>query len=249
MVNVYCDNGRQRDRNLSDLECFKNGGVVILIDATSCPAPKACMTHLPAFGGTLGERADARYGDSSLGLSFVKGLNELLWRNRAKGLFADERDLFQVDGPVKSNSEPAPPPDIRWPEESVGLRSDEFLLDARLSRTPEMRKAVIVVAIEPQRQELLPGEERWRSVAQLLRHTGETHANHTDSLFEVRVRHQMEINFRPASARPGRPTGLSSCRRSEAASDLIGIGTYRAPGEGPVRNDVTKTDVEHCPSR
>jgi hypothetical protein len=30
----------------------------------------------------------------------------------------------------------------------------------------------------------------------------------------------------------------------------IGIGcTYRAPGEGPVRNDATTTDVEHCPSR
>jgi hypothetical protein len=66
---------------------------------------------------------------------------------------------------------------------------------------------VIVVAIEPQRQELLPYEEHWRSVAQLLRHAGKTHANHTESLFEVRVSHQMDINFRPASSPTGPPNG------------------------------------------
>jgi hypothetical protein len=44
-------------------------------------------------------------------------------------------------------------------------------------------------------------------VAQLLRHAGKTHANHTESLFEVRVSHQMDINFRPASSPTGPPNG------------------------------------------
>jgi hypothetical protein len=48
--------------------------------------------------------------------TFVKSLNELLRRDRAESLFAEERDLIPVDGAVKSNSEPAPSPDIRWPE-------------------------------------------------------------------------------------------------------------------------------------
>jgi hypothetical protein len=109
-----------------------------------------------------------------------------------------------VDDAVKSNSEPAPPPDIRWPEESVGLRRDELILDARRSRTPQVWKPVIVVAMEPQGQELLTYEESWRSVAQLLRHAGKTHANDTESLFEVRVHHEMDINFRPATAPTGR---------------------------------------------
>jgi hypothetical protein len=122
--------------------------------------------------------------------TFVKSLNELLGRDRAESLFADERDLIPVDGAVKSNSEPAPPPDIRWSEESVGLSRDKFVLDARCSRTPQVRKPVFVVAIEPQRQELLPYEECWRSVAQLLRNTGKTQANHTESLFDVSVDHQ-----------------------------------------------------------
>jgi hypothetical protein len=122
--------------------------------------------------------------------TFLKSLNELLRRDRAEGLFADERDLIPVDGFVKSNSEPSPPPDIRWPEESVGLSRDKFILDSRRSRTPQVRKPVFVVAIEPQRQELLPYEERWRSVAQLLGNTGETQANNTESLFDVSVGHQ-----------------------------------------------------------
>jgi hypothetical protein len=129
-------------------------------------------------------------GNSSSGPTPVKSLDELSWCDRAEGFFADERDLTPIDGAVKSNSKPAPPPDIRWPEESIGLRRDEFILDARRRRTPQVRKTVIVVPIEPQRQELLPHEEGWRTVAQPLRHARKTHANHTESLLQVRVRHQ-----------------------------------------------------------
>ncbi len=131
-----------------------------------------------------------------------------LGATRAESLFADDRDLIPLDDAVKSDSEPAPPPDIRWTEESVGLRRDELFLGARRRRAPQMGKPVIVVAIEPKAQELLPCEERRRSVAQLLRHAGKTQANHTDSLFELHVHHEMDVNPRPATS----PTGPTSGR-------------------------------------
>ncbi len=122
----------------------------------------------------------------------VKSSDELLRCDRAEGLFAYDHDLFPVDFAVKTNSEPATSPDIRWPEESVGLRRDEFILDVRWSRTPQVRELVIVVAIEPQHKELPTGKERWCAVAQALRHARQTHADRPDSPFGARLGHQAD---------------------------------------------------------
>jgi len=120
---------------------------------------------------------DGILGDSSLAQTFVESRNELPRRDGAESLSANQCDLLPINGTIKSHSEPAASPNIWWAEESVGLRCDELILSTRRCRTPHMRKSEIVMAIKPQGEELLPYEERWCAVAQLLSHAGKTHAD------------------------------------------------------------------------
>ncbi len=51
-----------------------------------------------------------------------------------------------------------------------------------------MGESLIVVTIEPQHQELPTCEERWRAVARLLRHAGQSNADRSNSCFQIVAR-------------------------------------------------------------
>ena len=101
-------------------------------------------------------------------------------------------NLIPVDPAVETKAEPSAPTDIWWSEESIGLGRDEFVLGTQRSSTPQVSKRMVVVTIEPQRQELTTGKESRRSVTHLLRHAGQAHADCPDPSFKVVLGHQRE---------------------------------------------------------
>jgi len=77
-----------------------------------------------------------------------------------------------AEGSQVPNAEPAAPAHIGRPEEPDGLGGDELGLGTRRSGTPQVGKPVVVMAVDPQRQELTPRKKSRRPMAQFLGHAG-----------------------------------------------------------------------------
>src|SRR3954468_21363601 len=86
----------------------------------------------------------------------VDGSRQLLRGDSPIGVGAHGGDFVPIDPAVQSNTDPSPAAYVRRPEESVRLGVDQLVLGSGWRGTPQVREVMIVVAIRPQHDELLP---------------------------------------------------------------------------------------------
>lgn len=104
-------------------------------------------------------------------------------------LLAEDLHVAPVHPPVESDADPASPSDVRGPEEPRGILGDEHLLSPCGGCAPKVGEAVAVVAVGPKHDELLADEEGRCTVALLLAHPGQRHADRPDPGLEVGAGH------------------------------------------------------------
>jgi len=95
---------------------------------------------------------------------------------------------------IESEANPAPSSHVRWSEEPVGLAGDKLRLRTGGSGAPQMWEVIIMVAIQPEHQELLAGKEGRSPVARSLRRSGQSQADGADTVFQLGRAHQGNVS-------------------------------------------------------
>jgi hypothetical protein len=108
----------------------------------------------------------------------------------------------------------------------LGLGRDELALGARWRRTPQVGERVLVVAVDPQHQELAPHKKGGRSMAQLLGHPRQIQADGADAFFQARPGRHVgtpgDLRRRSRRWRAARPPGRPVPGRVAYAGAVIG---------------------------
>lgn len=126
----------------------------------------------------------------SPGGSFPEKASEARRCHGAVGVLAQHLHRSPVDAAVEPHPDPAATSDIRRAEEPLRIGFDQGFLDTRPCCAPQMWEFVVVVALGPQVQELLSGEERRRAVAALLDDAGQSQAHGPDAVLDVGSAHR-----------------------------------------------------------
>jgi hypothetical protein len=109
---------------------------------------------------------------------------------------ADGSQFIPINLPVEADTDPTPSPHVRRSKETIRFGCDHVILGTRWCRTPQVGKAMIVVALRPQHDELSASKEGGCAVAQPFGDSGQSHADGPDTLLDLRLAHRGTLVLR-----------------------------------------------------
>lgn len=187
-------------------------------DRSSPPAGTGCPTGLgPVVPGSLA--------------GGIEHSNQLHRSDCPVGVLADRVEFLPVGGFVESDADPTTSSHVRRTKEPIRLGRNELLLCPCWSRAPEVWEPVIVMTAWPEHQELLPHEERRRTMAEPLSHLRQCHTDCPHSGFRTRGIHEAR---RYATAPPTWRPACHSARGFDLAETWRGF--HQRHRGGPVQD-------------